>query len=75
MVDPNKRSVMHGNGPVDGTQRSRLRVVSTKYPLDRIALLEAVQRRRGDRFLSGTVAHALDRLIEEHFPGSLGEAA
>lgn len=53
----------------------KLQVVSTKYPTDRLALLQAVQQRRGDRFISETVRHALDRLIEEHFPGSLGEAA
>lgn len=60
---------------VDGKERPRLRVVSTKYPTDRIKLLEAVQERRGDNFMSRTVAHALDKLIEEEFPGALKGAA
>lgn len=50
-------------------------VVSARYPLDRLKLLEAVQARRGDEFISRTVAHALDRVIEDHFPGSLEPAA
>lgn len=66
---------MQGRGTVNRPPRSRLRVLSTKYPLDRIRLLEAVQQRRGDEFLSRTISHALDRLIEEHFPGSLEDAA
>lgn len=66
---------MQGTGKVDRTPRKKLRVLSTKYPVDRASLLEAVQQRRGDEFLSRTMAHALDRLIEEHFPGSIGEAA
>jgi hypothetical protein len=56
------------------TKNPPLRVLSTKYPGDRAALLEAVAQRRGE-VLSRTIAHALDRLIEEHFPGSIGEAA
>lgn len=66
---------MQSGGKVDRPARKRLQVVSTKYPTDRIALLEAVRQRRGDDFMSRTVAHALDRLIEEHFPGAIGEAA
>jgi hypothetical protein len=66
---------MHSMPKVDHGARKPLQVVSTKYPLDRLALLEAVRMRRGDDFMSRTVAHALDRLIEEHFPGSIGEAA
>lgn len=52
-----------------------LRTISAKYPSDRVALLEAVQQRRGDSSISRTIAHAVDRLIEEHFPGAIGEAA
>lgn len=33
-------------------------------------LLAAVQKRRGDRYMSETVEHAVDRLIEKHFPGA-----
>lgn len=55
--------------------QSTPRVLSTKYPPDRVALLEAVQARRGDATLSRTICHALDRLINEHFPGAVEEAA
>lgn len=66
---------MQSGAKVDRPARTTLRVISTKYPTDRISLLEAVQKRRGDEFVSRTVAHALDQLIESHFPGSIGEAA
>lgn len=68
-VDPSHSRDMDDTGTVDRRARTALRVVSVKYPLDRIKLLEAVQVQRGDEFVSRTVAHALDRLIEEHFPG------
>lgn len=66
---------MNRSEAVDRQARKRLRVVSTKYPVERIKLLESIQERRGDEYVSRTVAHALDRLIEEHFPGSIEEAA
>lgn len=66
---------MQSRGTVDKRRGSRLQVVSTKYPMDRIRLLEAVQQRRGDDFISRTVAHALDSLINAHFPGAIEEAA
>ena len=46
-------------------------VVSTRYPATKKKLLEVVKERRGDEHLSDTVAHALDRMIEEHFPSAL----
>lgn len=61
---------MDDTATVDRAKGAGLQVISTKYPSDRIHLLEAVQKRRGDRFVSETVRHALDRLIEEHFPGA-----
>lgn len=66
---------MQDTATVDGQARKPLKVVSTKYPADRVKLLEAVQERRGDDFISRTVAHALDQLIETHFPGAIREAA
>jgi len=67
---------MNGTTAVDETARKTpLRVVSTKYPVDRIKLLEVVQERRGDDFISRTVAHALDELIEEHLPGAIRRAS
>lgn len=49
--------------------------IAVKYPVERIKLLESIQERRGDEYLSQTFAFALDKLIEEYLPGSLGEAA
>lgn len=66
---------MEDTSRVDALQKPKRRVVSTKYPLDRIGLLKAVQARRGDQFVSQTVEHALDQLIEKHFPGSVEVAA
>lgn len=66
---------MNSSATVDRQARKRLRVVSTKYPVEKIKLLEAIQERRGDEYVSRTVAHALDRLIEEYFPGAVEEAA
>lgn len=54
---------------VDETQRPALQVISTKYPMDKLGLLETIRVRRGDRFISDTVRHALDKLVAEHFPG------
>lgn len=62
---------MHDTTAVDRGKETALQVVSTKYPADRVHLLEAVQKRRGDRFVSETVRAALDAFIDEHFPGVL----
>lgn len=56
---------------VDGKARTAKRVVSTKYPVEKVKLLEAVQARRGDEFPSDTIRAALDEFIEKHFPGSI----
>lgn len=45
--------------------------IATRYPVAKRKLLEAIQERRGDRHLSNTISHALDQLIEKHFPGAL----
>lgn len=50
-------------------------MVSAKYPVERIKLLESIQVRRGDPTLSRTVAYALDRLISEYLPGSIEDVA
>lgn len=60
---------MHDNDTVDGP-KGELEVVSIKYPRFKVRLLEAVQEKRGDATRSETVRVALDRLIEDHFPGS-----
>lgn len=44
--------------------------VSCRYPEDRIGLLDAVQKRLRLDSRSDLIRHALDRLVEEHFPGS-----
>ena len=41
------------------------RVLSCRYPLDRVEQLEAIQARRGDLNLSDTIAVALDRFIAD----------
>ncbi|CAN5607527.1 hypothetical protein BH23CHL8_BH23CHL8_30820 [soil metagenome] len=62
---------MNFTAHVDTKARAERRVVSTRYPKDRIKLLEAVQARRGDRNLSDTISGALDECIESHLPGAL----
>lgn len=54
---------------------SRVDFVGTKYPAERKALLLAIQKKRGDVWLSDTVRAALDALIEEHYPGAIRDAA
>lgn len=49
--------------------------LSLRYPLRKRKLLESIQADRGDDTLSDTIRFAVDRLIEEHFPGSTGRAA
>lgn len=68
---------MNGTATVDAKASTAKRVVSTRYPKDRIKLLEAVQARQGDPHLADTIANALDAWIEEHLPGALvgGEEA
>lgn len=52
---------------------ARKGVVSARYPLDRIALLEAAQHREGDTHLSDTLARMLDEGLERR--GLLKRAA
>lgn len=48
--------------------------VGFRYPEDRVALVDAIARRRGvDR--SDVLADAADRLIRQELPGALDEAA
>ncbi len=47
------------------------KILCTRYPADRAALVEAIKARRGDQYVSQTVAYALDRMVEDAFPGSL----
>ena len=66
---------MKGAPTVDEKASADRRVVSTRYPRDRIKLLEAVQARRRDEHLSDTVAAALDQLIHQYLPGAIDDAA
>ena len=40
-----------------------------------LKLIEAIQIDRGDAFRSGTLSIAVDRMIEEHYPGALKGAS
>ena len=66
---------MDDTTPVRREQRRPPEMISVKYPPDRVQLLKAVRERRCDTFMSDTIRHALDQLIEEHFPGSLEPVA
>ena len=59
----------------DNTRSTTKRVpVGFRYPEDRVALVDAVAKRRGvDR--SDVLADATDRLLEIEFPGCTQEAA
>lgn len=59
---------------VNAPASERAETVGTRYPVERIKLLEAVQARRKDATRADTIRHALDRLIDEHFPGSVGQS-
>jgi hypothetical protein len=48
--------------------------IGCRYPEDRVDLLDAIAKRRGDPDRAATIRHALDRLIEEHFPGATNGA-
>jgi len=49
----------------DINKGNQKRVLGVRYPADRAELLDAIRIRRGDRFLSETIARALDRYIED----------
>jgi hypothetical protein len=40
--------------------------ISAAIPTWKKRLVESVQERRGDRFISTTLEHALDQLLREH---------
>ena len=44
--------------------------VGCRYPDDRVDLLDAIRKRRGDPDRAATIRYALDRLVEEYFPGA-----
>lgn len=66
---------MDDTATVDRREGQALEVLSAKYPVERKKMLEIIRDRRGERFLSETVRHACDRLIEEYFPGATKDAA
>lgn len=70
-VDTRKSSTRQHTPHVNPAPVARKRVVSARYPSDRIALLEAVQAREGDDHLADTISRALDAEIERVFPGTL----
>lgn len=56
--------------------RTNLPTVGTRYPPERVKLLDAIGLKRGDKTRSETVSAALDAMIEQHFPGAtMDEAA
>jgi metal-responsive CopG/Arc/MetJ family transcriptional regulator len=44
--------------------------IAFRYPEDRVDLLDAIVKRRGDGDRSATIRAAVDSLIEQYFPGS-----
>lgn len=62
-----------GNGAT--VDQAPLVVVSTKIPSEWNDLLEVVRKRRGEAFKSETIRHLIRDEIEQHLPGSTGEAA
>lgn len=61
---------------MNGTDTTTARVenisIGCRYPEDRVDLLDAIGKRRGDTDRAGTIRAALDDFIERHLPGSLG---
>jgi hypothetical protein len=47
--------------------------VGCRYPDDRVSMLDVIRKRRGDADRAATIRYALDRLIEEHFPGATAQ--
>ena len=69
---------MDDTATVNPSARKRSRKdppLSLRYSVRKRKLLESIQAIRGDKSLSDTVEHALDRLLEEHYPGCTIEAA
>ena len=60
---------------VNGSVAIRWVPVSCRYPEDRIALLDTVQKRLGVASRSDIIRYALDRLVNEHIPGAIGGSA
>ena len=58
-----------------GKSRVTRAPISFRYPGTRRAILEAIQRERGDAHLSDTVVEACDRLIEQHLRAQKDAAA
>lgn len=54
--------------------KGRERTVGTRYPADRVDLLDAIAKRRGGS-RADVVRAALDREIETEFPGATRAAA
>lgn len=44
--------------------------ITARYPEDRIKLLDAVSKRRGDKDRAATIAALCDAAIEAEFPGA-----
>jgi hypothetical protein len=54
------------NGKPRTSKTPQRETVSAAIPTWKKRLVEAVQAKRGDRFVSATVEHALDELLREH---------
>lgn len=59
----------------NATAQVRRITVGCRMPSDHVDLLDAVTKRRGDPDRATTIRIAIERIIEEHFPGSTKEAA
>lgn len=59
------------------SRRLRRIPIGTRYPEDRVLLLQSLQKRRGDRHLSDLIAEALDEMLERHrmLPDEMSDAA
>lgn len=54
------------NGKAGASKTPQRETVSAAIPTWKKRLVEAVQAKRGDRFISATVEHAIDSLLREH---------
>lgn len=58
------------NVPEAPTARVENVSIGCRYPDDRVSMLDVIRKRRGDADRAATIRYALDRLVEEYFPGA-----
>lgn len=79
-TDVDNNGLSRGNRlEMNGNDASTARVdrvsIGCRYPEDRVDLLDAISKRRGDDDRATTIRFALDNLVEDYFPGATKEAA